>query len=126
MKRDIELIRKILFKIEDEIDNVAEYNLTVDGYSMEEVAYHCAILLEGGYIHDYKAQYGGDGVYSFGVSRLTWEGHNLLDKIREDTVWNKTKEIVKDKALPNILEVVKDVSTSVISSIVEGAMRANM
>lgn len=126
MKRDIELIRKILFKVEEDIDNVAEYNLSIDGYSMEQVAYHCAILHEGGYIHAYEAQYGDDEVYCFGVARLTWEGHNLLDKIREDTVWNKTKEIVKEKALPDVFEVIKSVSTSVLSAFVEGAIRANI
>ena len=91
---------------------------------MEEVAYHCAILYEGGYIHAYKGEYASNQLYMFTVARLTWKGHDLLDKIREDTVWNKTREVIKDKALPNILEVIKGVSTTVISSAVEGAMRA--
>ena len=44
MQRDMELIRKILFKIEDTVDNVAEYNLEIEGYTMGQVAYHCSIL----------------------------------------------------------------------------------
>lgn len=56
MKRDMELVRKILFKLEETVCNVTEYNLKIDGYSMDQVAYHCAQLFEGGYIHDYKGQ----------------------------------------------------------------------
>ena len=89
MKRDMELMRKILFKIKETVDNVAEYNLTIEGYTMEQVAYHCSILYEGGYIYSYKPQYSGKGVYSFGVGRLTWEGHDFLDNIREDTIWEE-------------------------------------
>lgn len=120
MKRDMELVRKILFKIEDTVDNVAEYNLTIDGYSMEQVAYHCAILNEGEYIHAYQGDYASNKIYSFGVSRLTWEGHEFLDSIRADTVWYKTKEVISSKGLPLVFEIVKSVSTNIISGAING------
>lgn len=123
MKRDMELIRKILFKIEETVDNVAECNLTIEGYTMEQVAYHCSILYEGGYIYSYKPQYGGNGVYSFGVGRLTWEGHEFLDNIREDTIWKKTKDIIKEKGLPVVFDIVKAVSTEVILGVIRGSSR---
>lgn len=122
MKRDMELVRKILFKIEEIVDNVVEYNIKIEGYTMEQIAYHCSILYEGGYISDYKAQYADGGICSFGVCRLTWEGHDFLDKIREDTVWNKTKETIKIKGLPLVFDIVKSVSTGIIDRIVKSAM----
>ena len=79
MQIDMELIRKILFKIEDTIDNIGKTNLQIEGYSKEQVAYHCAILYEGGYIHACNIQYGSNEVYSFSVGRLTWEGHEFLE-----------------------------------------------
>ena len=123
MKRDMELVRKILFELEDTVGNVAEYNLKIDGYSMDQVAYHCALLFEGGYIHDYKGQYGSGELYAFGVGRLTWEGHDLLDKIRSDTVWNRTKDTIINRGLPMVIDVIKEVSTSIISAMVEGAIK---
>lgn len=120
MKRDMELIRKILFKIEDTVDNVAEYNLEIEGYTLDQVAYHCSILHEGGYIHAYKGNYAGDGLYSFGVGRLTWEGHEFLDKIREDTIWSKTKDTIVEKGLPFVFDIVKSVSTEIITGVVKG------
>lgn len=122
MKRDMDLVRKILFEIEETVDNTVEYNLTIEGYTMEQVAYHCALLFEGGYIHNYKGQNGSGELYAFGVGRLTWEGHDFLDKIREDTIWNKTKDIIASKGLPFAFEVVKTVSTGVISVLIKTAI----
>lgn len=123
MKRDMELVRKILFTIEETVDNVAECNFKVDNYSMEQVAYHCALLFEGGYIENYKGQYGSGELYTFVVGRLTWEGHDLLDKIRSDSVWNRTKETIINRGLPMVVDVIKDISSSVISAMVEGAIK---
>jgi len=47
---------------------------------------------------------------------LTWEGHDFLDKIRENTMWNRTKTNIKENALPMTLEVIKSVATSFINS----------
>ena len=96
MQRDMDLIRKILFVIEGKyVDTwLPGSDVQIDGYDMKTIAYHCALLHDAGLIYDYKAQYAGDGLYFFGVGRLTWEGHELLDKIKSDTVWNKTKETI--------------------------------
>ena len=63
-------------------------------------------------------------VSTFIVGELTWEGHDFLEKIRQDTVWNKTKEVITQKGLPMILDVVKEVSATVIASMTEGAIKA--
>ncbi|MCM1102514.1 MAG: DUF2513 domain-containing protein [Clostridium sp.] len=87
---------------------------------MEQVAYHCSILHEGGYIHACNVQYSGNKVYLFSVGRLTWEGHEFLDKIREDTIWKKTKETISKKGLPFVFDIVKSVSIEIITGVVKG------
>lgn len=84
MQRDMDLIRKILFAIEEKyVDTwLPGSDVQIDGYDMKTIAYHCALLHDAGLIYDYKTQYAGDGLYFFGVGRLTWEGHELLDKSR--------------------------------------------
>ena len=59
MQRDMELIRKILFMIEDKyIDTWLSGNeIAIDGYDMKTVAYHCAILYDAGLIHNYEGNY---------------------------------------------------------------------
>lgn len=124
MKRDMDLCRKILFAIEEQYENTSIVDLEIPGYTMNQVAYHCKILKDGGLVSQYSAQYDGDGLYFFQVGNLTWEGHDFLDRIREDTVWNKIKNVVTEKGLPMILDVVKQVSTTVIAAMTEGAIKA--
>ena len=101
MQRDMELVRKILFKIEESVDNVACNNLKIEGYSMDQVAYHCSILYEGGYIYDYKAQYGGNGLYSTGpvleLVGLHGKGMSSLIKFVKTLFGKRQKILLKTK-----------------------------
>ena len=54
MKRDIELIRLILQKIENEYVLTALHNLEIEGYDREQIAYHCKILAEKNMISSYN------------------------------------------------------------------------
>lgn len=116
MKRDMELCRKILFAIEEQYVDVALCNLKIEDYSTEELAYHCKLLYDAGLIADCKIKYADGHVWTFGVGSLTWEGHDFLDKIREDTVWNRIKETIKSKGLPMILDVIKNVASAEITT----------
>lgn len=124
MKRDMELIRKILFAIEDKyIDTWLEGSeIPIDGYDMNTIAYHCAILHDANLIYDYKGEYASGELYFFGVGRLTWEGHEFLDKIKNDTVWSQTKETLTKKGVPFVLDAVKEVATTITSSMIKSGI----
>ena len=124
MKRDMDLVRLILLKIEEEYVSTALYNIEIDGYDKETIAYHCKILHEAGFVSDYGSQYADNALYSFGVGSLTWEGNEFLDKIRDNSFWHKTKEIKKKKGLPMIVDTIKSVATALITSATEGAVTA--
>ena len=123
MKRDMELCRKILFAIEKQYIDASIYNLKIEGYSPKEVSYNSGLLYEAGLISAYKSQNADDHLYSFAVGHLTWEGHDFLDKIREDTILNKTKSIIKGKVLPMTLDIIKEVASAIISAAVQGAVK---
>ena len=123
MKRDMDLCRKILFAIEEQYVDTALYGLEVEGYSMQQVAYHCKILHDAGLISNYKGYFASNRLYDFAVGSLTWDGHEFLDKIRQDTIWNKTKDVITQKGLPMVLDVVKEISQSVVASMVQGAIK---
>lgn len=124
MKRDMDLIRKILLTIEERYMSTALYNLKIDGYSREQIAMHCKMLYEAGLISDYKAQYAGNKIYLFGVGNLTWDGYDYLDKVRDDSVWEKVKDIAKEHGVPLLVDTIKQISSVIISSITEGAIKA--
>lgn len=84
--------------------------IEVDGYSTFEVMYHIGILDDGGFVEAQDAStFEPDGLYYF-VENLTWQGHELLDAFRNETVWGQTKEIIKEKGGSFPLEVMKAVA----------------
>lgn len=121
MKRDMDLVRRILFEVE-KLPPLTARRIEVEGYSMNEVAYHCEMLYRYGLIKRYHGDEIDqlDGVIDFWVEDLTWQGHDFLEKIREDTVWNKTKRVMKDKGLPFVLETVNIIASSFITAAAEG------
>jgi len=40
----------------------------------------------------YETSAGAKAFYNTKVTDITWEGHEFLGNIRDDTAWNKTKE----------------------------------
>lgn len=120
MKRDMDLAREILLEIEEQYISTAIYDLEIKGYDMATVAYHCKILHEAGLISAYKAQYANNDIWSFGVGSLTWEGNDYLDKVRDNSTWSKTKNIIKEKGLPLIFDTIKTISSAIITAAAEG------
>lgn len=120
MKRDMDLVREILLEIEKQYASNALYNLKIEGYDIVAIAYHCKILHEAGLISDYKAQYGDNTIYSFCVGSLTWDGNDYLDKVRDNSIWRKTKNIIAQKGLPLIFDTIKAISTALITAATEG------
>lgn len=125
MKRDMELIRKIMFKIESDYTGESLRSPEIEGYDKVTVAEHCRLMYEYGLLDEYKS-IGADNapVILFFVGNLTWAGYDFLEKIRQDTVWNRTKDVIAQKGLPMVLDVVKDISSTVITSMAEGAIKA--
>ena len=123
MKRDMELVRDILFAIEEQYTDTPIYDLQVKDYSIKSIAYHCKILYEAGLVDDYDSVYGNDELCDFAVGSLTWEGHEFLEQIKNDTVWNKSKSVIKDKGLPFVIDVIKDVTSTIISGMTQAALK---
>jgi Hypothetical protein (DUF2513) len=91
VKRDMDLVRELMLKIEDDpqLDGRRFKELSVDGRAQEEVVYVLTLLVKYGFAT------GNTGMEDVLVSGLTWEGHELLDNIRDPGVWEKTKEKAK-------------------------------
>jgi len=117
MKRDMELIRKILLTIEEQYIDTALYNIKIEGYDLKTIAYHCDIMHEAGIISDYGASYAEDELYSFGVGHLTWQGHEFLDAAKNDTVWNKAMTVVKEKGGSVTLDIMKELLGQLMTSL---------
>jgi len=126
MKRDLDLQRNILFYVEDDFEpgDFAYCEISIDTYDAKVVEEHCSLLIQAGYINSADRRSHSiemDGIY---VGNLTNAGYDFFDKIRQDTIWNKTKDIIVKKGLPLIPQTIGKIASAIIESTVEGVTSA--
>lgn len=89
MLRDSDLIRAILLAIEAD-DRCEVLKLPdIAGYSDEAVHFHARLLVEKGFLKTYFPDRAGRQPWV--CIRLTWEGYDFLDNIRDPAVWRSVK-----------------------------------
>jgi hypothetical protein len=106
MKRDMDLIRQILFELEKREPRL-DYRfpeIQIEGHSKEEIVFHVMLLEEAGFIiaRNDSTMAG----LNYTPIRLTWDGHEFLDAARDDTRWNTAKDSMA-KAGGFVFEVAK-------------------
>lgn len=116
MRRDMDLIRELLLAIEARPLGSSE-DIAVEGHDRETVAYHLALLQEAGLIDALVDEIYGEAVPQVIVKRLTWDGHEFLDSARNQTVWARTKAIVREKG--------GDISFTLFRELLIGTAREN-
>jgi hypothetical protein len=95
MKRDMDLIRELMLKLESLpmergdvfIVSAEDEALQIRGYNEHEIDYHLSLIEEAGLIDTA----GAGSMTGYGFARLSWTGHDFLDSVRNPEVWAKTK-----------------------------------
>lgn len=89
MKRDMDLVRLLLLRIEQEgspaLRNVPE----VEGFDEATVAHHISLMLQAGLVTAIDAS-SFDGLAYLEI-KMTWHGHEFLETIRDPEIWQSTK-----------------------------------
>lgn len=108
MRRDLDLIRLVLLRIEENDEPTRAMELSVEGFSDVQVQYHVKLLKDAGYIvaQDFSSMTGMD----YRPKSLTWKGHDFLDAARSATVWNRVKTKLKDIGSDAPLAIVKQLA----------------
>lgn len=118
MKLDLNCIRDTLLTLEDWLilnDNLEFKSLNLENisqssrmlkYSKPEIAYTIVILNEANFIKA-SITYSAGSIYTLHVTRLTYEGHQLLDSIRSQTVWDKIYSICEKTELKSITAIME-------------------
>lgn len=114
------IIRNILLKLEAvNTPNTALNAKDIPPFAEQEVAYNMRLLSEAGYIKaNILESSSGDGQIASALARsLTNAGHELLDTIRNDTVWGKVQETFKTKGMEMTFDLVIAVGKKAMESI---------
>src|ERR1700744_4948788 len=89
MKRDMEAVREILQRVE-----ACDFKDALMQTYDPATTHHIAIMKEAGLIEAAIVKDHRGIPSQAAVFRLTWEGHEFLDAVREDDIWNKIKQKV--------------------------------
>ena len=117
MKRDMELIRKILLEIEKDDKGIGFYQITsMNGYSYDELYLHLCLMDDAGFFNKVQKDLSGGFMYD----RLTNRGYDFLETIRNDEVWEETKKEVEKKKLPKTIETIVGVAGYFIGKVMKG------
>ena len=114
MKLDMDLARAILLQAEAAPPNQFP-KINLPDHDADAVAEHVQLLAEAGLLEASIAPSGSGGrrIWKVSVKRLTWEGHQFLENARNDTVWAKTKTVVKEKGGSASFKIIKALLTAV-------------
>ena len=112
MRRDMEVVRKVLRAIQDK-DNLTPRKLTVEGLDDFTVGYHVALLHEAGYIDGPSTKTNSLPYKHVLVTDLTWQGHEFAGAILSDeSTWDKIKATLgPEKLISMPLRVIQDIAT---------------
>ncbi len=121
MKRDMDLIRALLLRLEEHPHGNAPRAIEVDGYDADTIGYHFLIMAEAGLIVATPINVMGQTTPMAIPSRLTWAGHDFLDAAKDDERWGKAKAVV-GKLGDVSFDVLKSILTALASEQAKGFM----
>lgn len=102
MKRDMELIRKILLAVQD-----GQSNSSIEGFSDDEVKYHSALAIDAGLVDGAVLKSGTEIPASVMIQKLTMAGHDFIDAITLESNWQRVKDFLKDAGKQVTVETIK-------------------
>ena len=120
MRRDMDLVRQLLLRIEA-VDLNGAADLDIDGYNEQAIDYNLDLLIQAGLVNG-SGQWSLGGTYHVSIRGLTWSGHDFLDAVRADSIWHKAKQMAQDKGLglhELPLDVVKQLGVTVLKNVLE-------
>lgn len=123
MERNWDTIREILIRLEEK--KPKDYCLQLGDFPSEkayEYSYHVELLIEAGLVYGEVSKTLGAHANDFLAIRQTWEGHEFLDAIRSDTVWNKAKDLFVKSGISMTFDLVKSVATDIAAACLKSAV----
>ncbi|MCG7544108.1 DUF2513 domain-containing protein [Pseudoalteromonas sp. MM17-2] len=119
MRRDWEIIRRILLEVE-ELEPTKSISLS--NYPDEEqhiISYHVKLLYDAQLLEAIFSNSISKGPRYFtiqGQNGLTWNGHEFLDSIKDEGLWKDVKKTLKEKGKAMTFEVIKTTATTLVKS----------
>jgi hypothetical protein len=112
----MELIRKLVFALEDSPSGFAPTPLEIEGYTDEQVGYHAYLIIDAGLAVGSERTHLGSSSPEALLTSLTWAGHEFAEAARDETRWKKAMDIVQEKGGSITLSVLIQLLTNLMKS----------
>ncbi len=119
MKRDFDLVRKLLVYFEEKPGPEHVEIPPIEGYDELTTKYHLVLLHDAGLLRcDPVTSSSSDRVIYVLPFELTWNGHEFLAKIRDDGLWRKTKDTILSKGGQLTFNTITTVATTLMKKMI--------
>ncbi|WP_439630889.1 DUF2513 domain-containing protein [Gemmata sp.] len=98
MRRDMDLIRKMVLAIEDHPTGFAP-KLVIEGYDSATIGYHAYLLVDAGLAAGAKLTHTQSSGPEYRITHLTSPGHEFAESARNEFIWNQVREEMKKKGV---------------------------
>ena len=116
MKLIHDCVRDVMLFLEDNL-TYEEYLYTkkikLNKYKTDDILYTLDKLSEAGFITTTGKTMDDDNFY---VTSITYNGHQFLDNIRDNTIWKKSLKKVSNFVGSASIEIISSVASSLIKS----------
>ncbi len=120
MKRNPELIRKILFEVEGQDGLIGD--IIIPGYLPDVIGKHVHLMSEDGLIDAKFASIHGQSVPIYSICGLTSAGYDFLDAIRDDSKWPRLKEKILRYGPDAFMRLISNVGVMAAMKGLEGTL----
>lgn len=114
--RDLDRIRELLIYLEEQPGRYGDVPVAGEPYFRSSDGYQFQLMGQAGFIHDR----GADLATGLPVLvSITFAGHDYLDAIRNEGIWEQTKNAVAETGGGAALDIVKAVATGFLKKQLE-------
>jgi len=120
MKLNHECVRDLLLLIENtETLNFFQLSQIYKGdfsekYTFETAYYTATLLADGGFL-DIKCMT-SVGMRDIAIYKITWNGHQFLDNVRDDRVWSESTSVALEKVTSVSLNILSTLASKIIAN----------
>jgi hypothetical protein len=126
MKRDMELVRKILFVLDNhESDKpMCPADIQVEGCEREAVRYHLEIMVDSGLLKTHSREIKDpksifNRVPFSPMYSMSWEGHDFIEKSRDPKRWESAMKVAStagDVTVATLKIVLSELTKAAVSA----------
>lgn len=120
MKRDMDLVRKILLALEGHDHGHAPRSLPIEGHSEEQIGYHVFLMGAANLLKVADTTHTQSPSPSAIPIGMTWEGHDFLEAAREPSRWTAALKKISESGAGMTFEILKGVLVALSKEALSG------